>query len=88
MGTDEQKAESLKKQWLEKGYIRKTEERFDNFIAIYEINPYLNDALQRVQNIRINKKWIDGFENVNVQNLEKIGYFEILSKIRQINKKY
>lgn len=88
MGTDEQKAESLKKQWIEKGYIRKTDQRIDNFVAVYEINNYIEKAIEKAQNTKINKEWIDGFENIDIEKLEKTGYFEILQKIRKINKKF
>lgn len=88
MGTDDQKAESLKKQWIEKGYIHKTNQRLDNFVSIYEINPYIEKALKKAQNIKINKKWIDGFENIDIQKLEKINYFEISQRIKKINKKF
>jgi hypothetical protein len=88
MCTDEQKAESLKKQWIEKGYIRKTNQKIDNFVAIYEINNHIEKAIKKAQSTKINKKWIEGFENVNISKLEKIGYFEILSKIQKINKKF
>jgi len=63
MGTDDQKAESLKKQWIEKGYIRKTNERVDNFVPIYEINCHIEKAIEKAQNTKINKKWIDGEKN-------------------------
>ena len=88
MGTDEQKAESLKKQWIEKGYIRKTNQRADNFVLVYEINKYIEKAIEKAQNTKINKKWIDGFENIDILKLEKIGYFEIIAKVRKINKKF
>ncbi len=88
MGTDDQKAESLKKQWIDKGYIRKTNQRIDNFVPIYEINCHIEKAIDKAQNTKINKKWIDGFENIDILKLEKIGYFEILPRIRKINKKF
>ena len=88
MCTDEQKAESLKKQWIEKGYIRKTNQKVDNFVSVYEINCHIEKAIEKAQNTKINKKWIDGFENIDILKLEKIGYFEILPRIRKINKKF
>ncbi|MDD4990102.1 MAG: hypothetical protein PHW31_02220 [Candidatus Pacebacteria bacterium] len=88
MCTDEQKAESLKKQWIEKGYIRKTNQKIDNFVSVYEINNYIEKAIEKARNTKINKKWIEGFENIDIIKLEKIGYFEILSKICKINKKF
>jgi len=88
IGTDELKADSLKKQWIEKGYIRDTGERGDYSVHIYEINPYLQTFLQKSTPLQINKAWFDGFENINIDELNKIGYFEILAKIKRINKKY
>ncbi len=88
MCTDAQKADSLKNQWLQKGYIRKTDRRVDGLVAVYEINPFLEAALQKAQYEKINKNWIDGFENVTIENLERYKYFEILLRIRKINKKY
>jgi len=88
MGTDDQKADSLKKQWIEKGYIRKTDQRTENLVSVYEINCHIEKAIEKAQNTKINKKWIDGFENIDILKLEKIGYFEILPRIRKINKKF
>jgi len=88
IGTDELKAESLKKQWIQKGYIRDTGKRGEYFAHIYEINPYLFTFLQKTTPVQINKAWFDGFENINIDELKKIGYFDILSKIKKINKKY
>lgn len=88
MNTDDQKAESLKKQWIEKGYIRKTDQRIDNFVPIYEINCHIEKAIDKAQNTRVNKKWIDGFENIDILKLEEIGYFEISARIKKTNKKF
>lgn len=89
IGTDDLKTDSLKKQWIQKGYIRDTGERGEHFAHIYEINPYLFDFLQRTTPVQlINQTWFDGFENINIEELQKIGYFEILSKIKKVNKKY
>jgi len=88
MRTDDQKADSLKKQWIEKGYIRKTDQRTENLVSVYEINCHIEKAIEKTQNTKINKKWIDGFENIDILKLEKIGYFEILPRIRKVNKKF
>ncbi len=88
IGTDELRADSLKKQWIQKGYIRDTGERGEYLARIYEINPYLFTSIQKTTPIQINEAWFDGFENINIDELNKIGYFEILSKIRKVSKKY
>ncbi|XOA43043.1 MAG: tetratricopeptide repeat protein [Candidatus Nealsonbacteria bacterium] len=88
IGTDELKADSLKKQWIEKGYIRDTRERGNYSVHIYEINPYLQKFLQKSTPVQINQEWFDGFENINIEKLNEIEYFEILTKIKKVNKKY
>ena len=88
IGTDDKKAESLRGQWVEKGYIRITNEKGNYSEMIYEINPYLAKFLKKATPPQLNKEWFRGIDNINVENLEKIKYFEIFSNIQKINKKY
>lgn len=88
METDQQKAESLRDQWLGKGYIRKTGERGDFNVIIYEVNPYIFKAVYEIKHNQIKQKWISGIEEINVLNLENCSYFDILKKIQRIKKKY
>ena len=46
MGTDEQKSLFLLDQWLEKGYLRKTDERGHYQELVYEINPFLEKGIR------------------------------------------
>ena len=86
--TDETKAESLKRQWLNKGYIIDTSEKADNFVKIYEINPHIEEELKEIEFKSINDNWITGIEKLSIENLDKIGYFEIKKKLYKINQKF
>ncbi len=88
IGTDQIKADSLRQQWLDKGYIRKTDEKGDFSVRIYEINPYLKKFLKSSTPVQLNKEWFAGIENINPETLENFGYFEILEKINKVNNKY
>lgn len=88
MGTDETKASSLRQQWIDKNYIRNTKERDRHNVYFYELNPYLEPILADISLNQINKKWITGFENVTLDKLQSIGYFEKLKKIKKVAKKY
>lgn len=88
MQTDDAKSESLKRQWLNKGYIIDTGEKADNFVKIYEINPHIEEELKEIEFKKINELWINGIEKINLENLANIGYFEIKKKLNKINQKY
>ena len=88
MKTDETKAESLKNQWINKNYIINTGDREDKFIIIYEINPYISDAIVEVGEQKINKIWIDSIEDINTENLKDISYFEIKRYFKKIKGQY
>ena len=62
MNTDKQKAESLKEQWLKKYYIRNTEDRGEHNELIYELNPFLKQEIEKINNRKLNVKWIEGIE--------------------------
>lgn len=86
--TDEQKANSLREQRLDKGYIRDTGNRTEHNVTIYEVNPYLKKFISTNTPIAINKEWMKGFEKINGEELEKIKYSTIVNKIEKVNKKY
>jgi tetratricopeptide (TPR) repeat protein len=88
MATDKQKATSLKDQWIEKYYIRATDEKGDYSETIYEINPLLKLELDKISNIRLNDKWLKGFENLSLTVLNEFGYFEIKTRLNKVNKKF
>ena len=86
MGTDEQKSFSLLDQWLDKGYIRKTGERGHYNELVYEINPFLEKGINNLKPSKINQSWIDGINNLNVDYLESISYFEVIKKVNRVKK--
>lgn len=86
MGTDEQKAFSLLDQWIEKGYLSKTGERGQYHELVYEVNPFLEKGINELKPSKINQNWIDGINNLNVDYLESIFYFEIIQKIKRVKK--
>lgn len=88
MGTDESKAASLTDQWLDKGYIRKTGDRGQYGEYIYEINPYLKKALESVEKSLVPKTWSDGISFLEGNNLERLGYYDIIKRIRKTKKSF
>ena len=88
MGTDKQKAESLRTQWLNKNYIQESDYRDEHNVIIYFINPYLETEITKINNTKIPDNWITGFDNVSIGKLEEIGYFELVTRIQKVNKKF
>lgn len=88
MGTDKQKAESLKTQWLNRSYIKESDTRDEHNVVIYFINPYLETEITKISNNKIPENWINGFDNVSIGKLEEIGYFELISRIQKVNKRF
>lgn len=86
--TDEQKAESLRDQWLKKGYIRRTEKRGEYQEHIYHLNPYINDALKSNSKVKFPQKWIDGVINIDADYLASIEYFNIIEIVQKVRKKF
>lgn len=86
MVTDDQKANSLLDQWLEKWYLRKTGERGNYQELVYEINPFLDKGINNLKPTKINQNWITGINNLNVEHLESIEYFEIIKKTTKVKK--
>lgn len=88
MQTDEQKAESLREQWIDKNYILNTGERGEHNEYIYEINPYIEKAISEIKFKTINPNWLKGFQKLDAKTLEEINYFRNLKKINKVNKKF
>lgn len=88
MQTDDIKAESLKDQWLDKGYILNTGNRDEHYVYIYEVNPYIEKEIAEIKVISINPKWIKGIENIEITKLTSLGYFKRKKSLKKLKKKY
>lgn len=88
IGTDDIKADSLKNQWLDKGYLINTGERGDYGEWVYEINPHLKKYIQKLTPLKLEKNWINGIERLNIEELDQIQYFCIIEKVNKTNKRY
>ena len=88
MKTDEQKADSLKEQWLDRGYLRRTGDRGNYQEHVYQINPYIETNINKIKGNKIPAVWIKGIENINGEKLASLKYFEVLEAIQKIRKKY
>lgn len=86
--TDRQQAVFLRQDWLEKGYIRDTKQRDRQLTPIYELNPFLLKELKQIEPRQLPLKWVEGFEALSVENLERLSYFSLLHKIRKMEKKF
>lgn len=88
MVTDDDKAESLRNQWLDKNYIVETGERGDYYVIVYEINPFLEKAISELTFKVINPNWILGIEKLNTKDLEELNYYRNLKKINKVNRQF
>lgn len=88
MKTDEEKANSLKKQWIDKGYLNETNSRNEYRVMIYEINPYIKDELEEISLFHIEDSWFEGMNRIEKEYLHNIGYFDLLKKINKVKKKF
>lgn len=88
IGANKEMAHSLKEQWLDKGYLIKTNERTDNNVAVFFINPLVEKTLEEISVCKIDDKWTTGISSITKEALEEIDYFENILKINKINKKY
>lgn len=88
MQTDDQKSLSLLDQWIEKGYLRKTGDRGNYNELVYEINPYLEKGLKGLKRSKVPPKWIKGIERLDIEKLEELEFFHILSCIERVKKKF
>ncbi len=88
IGTDEQKAESLREQWLDKNYIILTGDRGEHFEYIYELNPYIEKEIENLKTKTVKSEWIKGFETLNINTLEEINYFRNIKKINKVSKEF
>jgi len=86
MGTDDQKALSLLDQWLERGYIRRIEERGAYGEHIYELNPLLFHEITKLKPTKINPQWLKGIGQLNAETLESLSYFTIVQSVERSKK--
>lgn len=88
MQTDEQKAESLREQWIDKNYIINTGQRGEHYEYVYEINPFVEKAISEIKFKTINPNWLIGIEKLDTKTLEEINYYRNLKKINKVNKQF
>jgi tetratricopeptide (TPR) repeat protein len=88
METKKEYANSLKERWLERNYIRKTNDRSQHGANIFEINPLLEKELDRIIAYQLDKNWINSFTAIDTLKLEEVGYFDVLERIKNSNNKY
>lgn len=88
MKTNEGIADSLKIQWLEKGYIIDLGKRDSRYVKCYKLNPFLKKSLEEIKQYEINKNWIENFESVNKLTLMKIDYFKNKVRLNKAKSKY
>ncbi|PKL86209.1 MAG: hypothetical protein CVV22_03355 [Ignavibacteriae bacterium HGW-Ignavibacteriae-1] len=86
--TDDQKAEFLREQWLDKNYILNTGQRGVYNEVVYEINPFLEKTLMNIKRNEINQNWINALELINMKTLDEVNYFRNLKKIEKLNKEF
>jgi len=88
IGANKELANSLKEQWLDKGYISKTNERTDNNVIFYSLNPFIENAIEKLNACKVDEKWVNGFSSITKDVLEEISYPDNILRISKINKKY
>ena len=88
IGTNKEIADSLKNQWITNGYIQKTNQRTDNNVVVYFINPLLKISIEKIKTCKIDDKWINGFTSISKETLQEIEYFDNILRINNIDEKF
>jgi len=88
IGANKELANSLKEQWLDKGYISKTNERTENNVIFYSLNPFIENAIEKTNACKVDEKWVNGFSAITKDALVEINYPDNILRISKINKKY
>lgn len=88
IGLNKELANSLKEQWLSKRYIVKTNEKAENNVAVYLVNPFIEKSLEKITVCKVDDKWINGITAITKEVLDEIDYFNNILKINKVNKKY
>lgn len=85
---DSSQVKTLLEDWLKKWYLRDTGNRSKHLVPIYELNPFLGKELEQIELKQLPVKWLEGFDELTIENLEGLSYFSLLRKIRKMKKKY
>lgn len=88
IGANKELANSLKEQWQNKGYLSKTDEKTENNVVIFKINPFIGKALEKLIVCKVDEKWINGITLITKDVLDEIEYPDNILRISKINKKY
>jgi len=88
IGANKELANSLKEQWLNKHYLMRTEDRNENNAYFYELNPFLEKSLEKINVCKLDEKWTSGFIQITKDKLEELDYFNNILRINKISKKY
>jgi len=87
IGASEEKADSLKRQWIDKNYLEKTDEK-QGYTIIYRINPEIEKVLNSLPETEQLSDWANCFNELDVPKLEEINYFDTIGLLNKIAKKY
>lgn len=88
IGANKELANSLKEQWLDKGYISKTNGRTEKNVIFYSLNPFIENAIEKLNACKVDEKWVNGFSAITKDLLDEISYPDNILRISKINKKY
>lgn len=88
IGTDTQKAASLREQWIKKNYIVDTGKRGEYSQKIYRLNPYIESYLYEIEPKDMPMGWLLGIDKFSGENLKSIGFYSIQDKVGKVKKKY
>ena len=60
----------------------------DYDVHIYQINPYLELAVEKVVSRKLPENWITGIEKLEIDYLESIDYFNLINRVKKIRKNF
>lgn len=87
IGASQEKADSLVRQWTERGYIKRTTKK-EGYTIVYQISPFLEKAINEMPDHAFLKQWSDLFSRIDSDALQEVDYFGTLEKLKKIQKKY
>ena len=88
IGANKEMSLSLKKQWVNRGYIIELEERADNKVVQYSVNPILEKKIEELEFSKVDNKWVEGITSITTEGLLEIEYPSNILIISKVNKKY